>query len=80
MIDATPQKPLDVSTDGTAGGYIMVPLSQLEQVQRVLRDQGVRHTVDENVISLDDEPEVAFINLDSREEPERIQRILDGAA
>jgi hypothetical protein len=65
MIDSSTKSPLYVSTDGTAGPYIMVPVSQLAEVRRALDARKVRYWVDENAISLDGEPEVTVINLGS---------------
>jgi len=77
MKDATTRKPLRVSTDGTAGPYIMVPEGQLDQVAKILSDHGIRHWVEENVISLDGEPAVGVINLGRGGDARQVQAILD---
>jgi hypothetical protein len=77
MIDTTTDKPLDVSTDGAAGPYIMVPVAQLERVRTLLDANSVSYWVDEEAISLDGKPEVVVINLGPRSDPKRIQRLLD---
>lgn len=79
MIDAATKKPLRVSTDGTAGPYIMVPVSQLDEVRRVLGDRGVRYWVEENAISLNGAPEVAVVNLGRGGDAAAAQALLDGA-
>jgi hypothetical protein len=79
MIDTTTQRPLRVSTDGTAGPYIMVPLSQLDQVKRLLSSRGVRYWVDENAISMNGRPYVAVINLGREGNSAAVQAILDSA-
>ena len=63
MKDVMTKQPLYVSTDGTAGPYIMVPETQLEELCRILDRHNVRYSVDEDVISLNGEPEVAILNL-----------------
>ena len=77
MIDVTTRKPLSVSTDGTAGPYVMVPVSQLEEVRLLLEDRGIRHWIEENAISLNGAPEVAVIDLGRGADPDAVQAILD---
>ena len=77
MIDVTTEKALHVSTDGTAGPYIMVPVSQLEDTQRLLDNRSIKFWVDEDVISLNGAPEVAVINLGRAADAQAIQAILD---
>jgi hypothetical protein len=79
MIDTTTHRPLHVSTDGTAGPYIMVPLSQLDDIKRLLDGRQVRYWVDENAISMDGAPYVAVINLGREGNAAAVQAILDGA-
>lgn len=79
MIDVTTRKPLSVSTDGTAGPYVMVPVSQLEEVRLLLEDRGIRHWIEENAISLNGAPEVAVIDLGRGADPDAVQAILDNA-
>lgn len=75
--DATTEKPLRVSSDGTAGPYIMVPVSQLDEVKRLLETQSVRYWIDENAISLNGTPEIAIINLGRDADARAVQNILD---
>ncbi|HWE95882.1 MAG TPA: hypothetical protein VG269_18105 [Tepidisphaeraceae bacterium] len=77
MIDTSTREPLHVSTDGDAGPYIMVPEAQLTQVRTVLEKNKVGHWVDEEVISIDGEPEVAIINLGRGTNPAAVQKLLD---
>ncbi|HEY8667701.1 MAG TPA: hypothetical protein VIL86_13630 [Tepidisphaeraceae bacterium] len=77
MTDATTQQPLRVSTDGTAGPYIMVPVSQLDEVKRLLDDRRIRYWVEENAISWDGAPYVAVINLGREGDADAVQTILD---
>jgi len=77
MNDATTQQPLKVSTDGTAGPYIMTPVSQLDEVKGLLDDRRIQYWVDENAISLNDTPEIALINLGRGADAAAVQRILD---
>ena len=79
MKDATLKQALHVSTDGTAGPYIMVPETQLDELCRVLDRYDVHYSVEENVISLDGEPEVATLNLGRGGDADGVQKILDRA-
>jgi hypothetical protein len=77
VTDTTTKKPLYVSTNGTAGPYIMLPVSQLDEVRRLLDSQGVGYWVEENVISLNGAPEVAVINLGRGGDAAAVQAVLD---
>ena len=80
MTDVTTQKPLCVSTDGTAGPYIMVPVSQLDEVRRLLNGRRIGYWVDENAISLNGAPEVTVINLGRSGDAAAVQAILDSVS
>ena len=77
MIDITTKKPLRVSTDGGARPYIDLPLDQLKEVKELLEANGVRHTVDEQAVSMDDGPFFALIDLGRGGDAEAVQAILD---
>lgn len=77
MIDAVTQKRLRVTTAGTVSAYISVPLSQLNAVTALLDANRIGYWVDDEVLSIDEKPEVAFINLADASDSSNIQRILD---
>lgn len=77
MTDVTTNQPLRVSTDGTAGPYIMVPLSQLEEIQRLLKNHNIRLWTEENAISLNGAPYIAVVNLGYQGDAEAVQVLLD---
>jgi hypothetical protein len=79
MTDAATKKPIRVSTDGTAGPYIMVPVSQLDEIRRLLDGRGVSYWVEENAISLNGAPEVAVIDLGRGGDAATVQTILDSS-
>ena len=79
MTDATTQQRLQVSIDGTAGPYIMVPVSQLYEVKQLLDSKRVRYWVEENAISWEGAPYVAVINLGREGDADAVQAILDNA-
>ena len=78
MIDVTTSKALSVSTDAEGGpSYIVVPVTQLSEVRTLLDTNRVSYWVDEEALSLDGKPEIAFINLDYPGDPAMVQRLLD---
>ena len=77
MINTTTDMPLNVSTDGGAGPYIMVPVGQLDKVRAILDSNKIPYWVDEEAISLDGKPEIAVINLGQRNDPAMVQQLLD---
>jgi hypothetical protein len=77
MTDKSTKKPLCVSSNGAAGAYIVVPVDQLAVVKRLLDENSVRYSADEVAISLDEEPEVAVIDLGRGTDPRAVQRLLD---
>lgn len=77
MTDATTKKPLRVSTEGTAGPYIRLPVSQLEEVRRLLDGHSIRYWVNENAISWDGGPYFTVINLGREGDAAAVQAILD---
>jgi hypothetical protein len=77
MTDATTKKPLRVSTQGTTGPYIMVPVTQLDEVRRLLDGRRIRYWVEENAISLNGSPEIVVINLGRGGDAAAVQAVLD---
>ena len=77
MNDATTHKPLRVSADGSVFPCITLPFSQLDEVVRILESHGIRHSVQENVISFNGGPEMAVIYLGRGADAAAIQAILD---
>ncbi len=77
MIDEMTNDGLRVSTDGIAGPYLMVSVTQLDAVLAVLNRHKVRYWVDADAISLDNGPAIAVINFGRSGETVRIQAILD---
>jgi hypothetical protein len=77
MKDVATKQPLYVSTHGTAGSYIMVPVSQLDDLRRLLDQHGVCYSVDEYAISLNGAPEGTLVNLARGTDTKNVQMILD---
>lgn len=77
MTDTTTQKPLRVSNEGTAGPYIMLPYSQLNDLQQLLDRHGVRYWVRENIISIDRGPAIVTVDLGRGSDLHAVQAILD---
>jgi len=77
MIDVTTKKPLKVSTEDPARPYLMLPVSQLDEIRRLLDSHGIRYSVDELMISWEGGPEEATIALGSGADARAVQAILD---
>lgn len=77
MTDVTTQQRLHVSTEGTAGPYILLPVSQLEDVKRLLDRDGIFYWVEENFISINGAPATAVIDLGRNGDAQAVQAILD---
>jgi hypothetical protein len=77
MTDTTTKKPLRVSTDSTVGPYIEVPVSQLDEVRRLLESRHINYSVDEHVISFNGAPGEAVIDLGRGGDAAAVQAILD---
>ncbi len=72
--------PLKVSTDGTAGPYVIVTPGQLRHVVAAFRDEGIDFQVDEEAVLSGGTPALAVIDLGSGADVERVQRVLDRVA
>lgn len=77
MNDVTTNEPLRVLADGTSGGMISMPYSQLDDVRRLLDGHDIYYWVDEHVVSFDGSPEYAFVFLGHSASPTAVQTILD---
>lgn len=66
-----------VSTDGTAGPYIVVDVSRLAEVQQLLNDNGIQHFVDPNAVENYNQPVMGVINLFNESDVEQTQQLLD---
>ncbi|MBI1918125.1 MAG: hypothetical protein HYS12_25825 [Planctomycetes bacterium] len=77
MTDATTKNPLRVSTIGTAGPFIRLAFTQLDEVRQLLDRHGIRYWVRENAISLDGGPEMIVVKLGREGNAAAVQAILD---
>ena len=77
MIDTTTEKRVYVSADGTAGPYVMVPVSRLPDLRQLLDRHGIAYSVEEHAISLDGTPEIAVVDLGRGADVHAVQTILD---
>jgi hypothetical protein len=80
MIDPRTHKPVRVLSGGTAGPYIMVAESLLERVREILQQNEIPHWVEHTLVSVDDQPFVAVINLGRKCDPASVQALLDNAS
>jgi hypothetical protein len=77
MIDTSTSERLLVCTEGSMGPFIELPLSQLDQVKQLLDDHGIYYWVAEDVVSWDDGPEIAELNLGRKGDAQAVQALLD---
>jgi len=79
MLDIETRERLQISTDGDAGPYLLVPLDQLPDVGRVLQQHHIAYAVVEDAIELDDRPVIAIIDFGRTADAARIQAAMDAA-
>lgn len=72
--------PLTVSTDGTAGPYVIVTPDQFGPVVEALREVEISFHVEEDAILLDGSPALVIIDLGIDADVSRIQLVLDAVA
>ena len=77
MIDVTKKKPMRVVTGGTAGAFIDVPVSQLDDVRRLLDTHRFRYSVDDHYLSFNGGPQQALVHLGWGGDASAVQKILD---
>jgi hypothetical protein len=77
MTDSFTKKPIRVSDDEDLGPAILVRVDQLEVVTKLLDDAGCRYTVDEEEMSINDEPYQAQVDLEHGVDVAAIQKLLD---
>jgi hypothetical protein len=80
MATSTTDAPLMVSTDGTAGPYVVVTSEQLGPVLEALRVEEIRFQVDQEAVLLNGSPALAVIDLGTGADVMRVQGILDRVA
>ncbi len=73
---SAPPDYLYVSTDGTAGPYIMMPVEYQEDVEKILQDLGIKDFwADMNPVRMDGELAFNVININKHVSPEKIQQV-----
>jgi hypothetical protein len=77
MTDSFTKKPIRVIDDEDSGPSIDVRLDQLDVVTTLLDDAGYRYTVDEDAMSINDEPYTTFVELEHSVDVAAIQKLLD---
>ena len=77
MENLVSKQPLCVMPHSTVGPYLTLPEAQLEKLRSILDQHGIRYTVDENVISLNGEPEEALVFFGRGWDTQAVQKVLD---
>jgi len=57
--------------------YIVLPVSKLDRVTSLFDANKVSYWVDEEAISINGRPEIVYVTLAQRSDPEMVQRLLD---
>jgi hypothetical protein len=78
MTDTVNKKPLRVSTESSGGPCIRLPLSQVDDVRRLLEGHGITYYwVDEDSLSWDGGPFMTYINFGHNGDAVLVQSVLD---
>ena len=77
MIDTLKQRPLQLSHDGNGGVSLSLPVSQVDRVRELLDREGVRYWRSDWSISFNGKPATTVIYFSYKNDPTRIQAILD---
>ena len=80
MIDVSNKESLRVFNEGDAGPYLMIPLEQLAVAKELFDQNGIGYWVEENAISLNGSPYIAFVEFGRDADAETIQALLDSVA
>lgn len=76
MIDSKTNQRVVVMTDGNAGPYLTIPITEYDKLKQILDDAGIENSIDKG-ISDDDVRLDNIINFRKSADPQRIQAILD---
>lgn len=79
MIDSSTHQTIQVTGDRASPGLIMAPVNQLDAIRQVLDHHRIPYWVDEEYISFDGDPDVAFINFSRDLDPNLVQQFLNEA-
>ena len=79
MIDTSNGERLQLSTESESGPYLDLPLSQVDEVRKLLDREGITYWVDSLAISFDGEPETTVISFSRYVDAARVQAMLDEA-
>ncbi len=77
MIDALTQRRILIYGHDTFRPHFMIREEQLPVVTAVLQDHDVVHWVDEETISYDIQPPIAFVYVSRGADLDAVQRLLD---
>ncbi|HWG43422.1 MAG TPA: hypothetical protein VN688_11605 [Gemmataceae bacterium] len=77
MTNAMTDKPLRVWAEETEWPWIGLPVSQLDDVRRLLDSHDIHYTVDENYVSINEGPFTALIKLRRGTDGKAVQAVLD---
>lgn len=76
MIDIANQNPLQLRSDSSGIVYLSLPYSRVESISKLLEIHGIQYRLLENVISINDGPEIATIILERGVDSNHVQSLL----
>ncbi len=77
MTDTTTRQRLTVVGEDSTWPVLMVPYEQLNRLTAVLDANSIRYEVDDEVLSIDNGPETAFVEFYRDEDRGKVQQLLD---
>jgi hypothetical protein len=77
MIDSTTNERVVVSDAETPWPYIIVPIDQLEAIERILQENRVTYWLGTHSISINGKPQIIFIKFPWDVNAGAVQRLLD---
>jgi hypothetical protein len=77
MTNVLTNKPLRVWAEESEWPWINLPVSQLDEVRRLLDEHDIRYQVDEHILSINEGPFTTLIKLRRGTDGKAVQAILD---
>jgi hypothetical protein len=77
MTDLMKKRPIKITVSGEGYADFSLPVEQLDQVRALFDANNIRYWVGEEYLSIDDGPEIAFIEVSRNSDPKLAQRLLD---
>ena len=80
MINVATKEPLRVWAEESEWPWISLPVSQLDEVRKLLDSRGIRYRVSEHYISFREEPFTTILTCERGTDGKAVQAILDSVS